>query len=179
MPPTHVALLRGINLAGKRSVKMADLCALFTKLGFTDVKSLLNSGNVVFAAKGRTTAQIEKVLEEATAKHLGIETDYMVRTAAEWRAIIAANPFPREAKTDPARLVAGVLKTTPPKGAEQALNDAIVGREVARVIGSVAYIYFPDGQGRSKLTPAVTDRSLGTRGTARNWNTVLKIGALL
>lgn len=158
---------------------MADLCAVFDEVGFPGAKSLLQSGNVVFDAGARDTKKLEKLLEDATAKTLGVETTYIVRTAAEWKRLVAANPFTREAKEDPARLVAFVLKTEPPKGAEQALNSAVKGREVGRVVGACAYIHYPDGQGRSKLTTAVIEKTLGRPGTARNWNTVLKVFSLL
>jgi uncharacterized protein (DUF1697 family) len=177
--PSHVALLRAINLAGKNMVRMSELCALFGEEGFPNAKSLLNSGNVVFDGGARDSAAIEKKLELATAKRLGVSTDFMVRTAAQWKKLVSANPFAREAKDDPGRLVAFVLKTTPARGAEAHLTEAIRGREYARVIGSCAYIVFPDGQGRSKLTPAVIERALGARGTARNWNTVLKLLTVL
>lgn len=177
--PTHVALLRAVNLAGRNMVKMADLCAVFDEVGFPGAKSLLQSGNVVFDAGDRDARGLEKLLEDATARRLGLGTDFMVRTTREWRRIVAVNPFPRQAADDPAHLLVGVLKGTPARGAEARLNAAITGRETARVIGAQVYIHYPDGVGRSKLTPAKIDRALGVHGTARNWNTVLKIGALL
>ena len=177
--PTHVALLRAINLAGKNVVKMSDLCALFGELKFANVRSLLNSGNVVFDGGIRDAANLEAQLEAATAKTLGVETTYVVRTATEWKQLVAKNPFAREAKEDPARLIAFVLKQPPAMGAEQALNAAVKGREVGRVVGKCAYIHYPDGQGRSKLTAAVIEKALGMPGTARNWNTVLKLLAAL
>ncbi len=171
----HIALLRAVNVAGYNKVGMQDLCALFAELGFKDAKSLLQSGNVVFNGGARDTKKIEKLLEDATKKRLGVETDYFVRSAEQWKRIVAALPFEKEAKEDPARLAAFVLKDSPPRGTEQKLNDAIKGCEYARVIGSCAYIVYPDGMGRSKLTNAVVEKALGVRGTARNWNTVLKL----
>src|SRR5262245_57750971 len=99
---------------------MADLKATFGKLGFEDAKTLLQSGNVVFNCDKRSTAELEKLLEAATEKHHKLQVDYMVRTAKEWAAIIAANPYPKEAKSDPQRLVVSALKAAPKAGAEQA-----------------------------------------------------------
>jgi uncharacterized protein (DUF1697 family) len=141
-------------------------------------RSLLQSGNVVFGSVVKSTAQLESVLEESVAKRLGVETDFFVRTAKEWQAIIDANPFPREARDDPSHLLAVITRSEVSPANVSALQKAIVGREVVRAKGRCAYIVFPDGIGRSKLTGVVFDKKLGTSGTARNWNTVLKLAAL-
>jgi uncharacterized protein (DUF1697 family) len=158
---------------------MADLKALVIGLGFTDAQTLLQSGNIVFSGGTKTTTSLEQTLERAAAKQLGLETDFVVRTAKEWRAIVDANPFPREAKDDPSHLVAVILKDDVSAANVAALQKAIVGREVVRAKGRCAYIVYPDGIGRSKLTSALIEKKLGTRGTARNWNTVLKLRALV
>jgi uncharacterized protein (DUF1697 family) len=92
---------------------------------------------------------------------------------------LAANPFRAEAKRDPARLLVFALKDAPARPQAQALSDAITGREIARVVGRQAYIVYPDGVGRSRLTIALIERKLGTRATGRNWNTATKLGAML
>ena len=94
----HVALLRAVNLPGHNKIRMADLKALVVGLGFEDVQTLLQSGNIVFTGGAKTTASLEQALERAAAKTLGLETDFLVRTAKEWQAIVDANPFPREHK---------------------------------------------------------------------------------
>jgi uncharacterized protein (DUF1697 family) len=175
----HIALLRAINLAGVNKVGMADLRELFASLGFPDAQTLLNSGNIVFNGGSRTTAALEQTFERATAKHLGVQIDFFVRTAKEWQAIIDANPFPREARDDPSHLLAVVMKDEVTAANVTALQKAIVGREIFRAKGRCAYIVYPDGIGRSKLTSALAEKKLGTRGTGRNWNTVLKLGALV
>ena len=173
-----IALLRAVNVGG-RSLAMAELRTTFAKLGFADAKTLLQSGNVVFTSDKRSAAELEKLLEAGTDKHHKMQVDYMVRSAKEWADIVAANPFPNEAKADPGRLVVLALKAAPKAGAEQALQAAIKGRETVRVSGKNAYLYYPDGQGESKLTSAVIEKHLGHRGTARNWNTTLKLLALV
>jgi uncharacterized protein (DUF1697 family) len=107
-----------------------------------------------------------------------MQVDYMVRSGKEWGQIVAANPFPKEAAADPGHLVVLALKGDAKAGAEQALQVAIKGPETFRVTGKNAYIYYPAGQGESKLTPAIIEKHLGHRGTARNWNTVVKLLAL-
>jgi uncharacterized protein (DUF1697 family) len=101
-----------------------------------------------------------------------------VRSAAEWDAVISANPFPEEAEADPSHLVVVVLKDAPSATAVKTLQAGIKGREVVRAHERQLYIVYPDGMGTSKLTSSVIERVLATRGTARNWNTTLKLAAL-
>ncbi len=173
----HIALLRAINLAGRNPVAMADLRNLLSQLGFHDPRSLLQSGNLVFRSDTRNAAALERILEAEAAKRLGLETDFFVRSAAEWGAIVTGNPFPEEARRDPQHLLVICLKDAPAAGAVRALREAIPGREVVRTDGRAAYIVYPDGVGRSRLTSALLEKKLGTRGTGRNWNTVLKLAA--
>jgi uncharacterized protein (DUF1697 family) len=174
----HIALLRAVNLGGSTQVAMADLRSLLTRLELADPQTLLQSGNVVFRSDGRKPADLERLLEAETAKRLKLKTDFFVRSAKEWQAIIARNPFPTEAKRDPGRLVVMCMKDAPHSDNVKMLQAAITGPEVARIEGREAYIVFPAGIGRSRLTHVLTEKKLGTRGTSRNWNTVLKIGAL-
>jgi uncharacterized protein (DUF1697 family) len=173
----HVALLRAVNVGG-RSLAMADLRAVAEGLGYGGVKTLLQSGNLVFDAKGKAAA-LEKSLEAALKKEVGLEADFMVRTARELEAVIAANPFPAEAKSDPAHLVVMFLKDRATAKAVDAVREAVKGREVVQHNGRELYITYSDGIGTSKLTGAIIEKKLGVRGTARNWNTVMKLAALL
>ncbi|HZS62199.1 MAG TPA: DUF1697 domain-containing protein [Gemmatimonadaceae bacterium] len=162
----YVAFLRGINLGSRRSVAMADLRAFAEALAFTRVSTLLNSGNLVFETTGKSGAQLERLLEAECEKYLGLRTEFYVRNATELSTLIKENPFPVEAKKDPSRLVVIFLKQT-----LAATSVVIPGRERVRVTGRHAFVYYPDGQGRSKL-------KLPGDGTARNWNTVTKLAML-
>jgi uncharacterized protein (DUF1697 family) len=173
----HVALLRAVNVGGAK-VAMSDLKALCEGLGFTEVSTLLNSGNVIFTSS-KTGAALETLLEKEMAKRFARGTDFLVRSAKEWSALIATNPFPEMARRDPGHLVAMPLKDAPGKAAMAKLEAAIKGRETAKAVGKTLYLTYPDGIGVSKLTITVIEKALGTRGTARNWNTVLKVGERL
>jgi uncharacterized protein (DUF1697 family) len=173
----HVALLRAVNVGG-RSLAMADLKAMLEALGLGQARTLLQSGNVVLDVAARSGDALESFLEAETQKRLRLKADYLVRTAEEWRTIIADNPFRRQAKDDPARLLLILLKTAPTETRLSALKAAIKGRETVRPNGRELYVVYPDGIGRSKLTIALIERKLATRCTARNWNTVLKLQAL-
>ena len=175
---TYIGLLRAVNLAARNTIGMADLRALLGTLGLEEPRTLLQSGNVVFRAEDRTPAQLEALIEDAVARRLGLRTDIFVRTHAEWRAVIAANPFAAEARRDPGHLLVLALKQAADRRAVAALQQTITGREVVRARGRHAYVVYPDGVGRSRLTTARIEKALGTRSTGRNWNTILKLEAL-
>jgi uncharacterized protein (DUF1697 family) len=170
-----IGLLRGINVGGHKKVAMADLLALLKRLDFDDARTLLQSGNLVFRTVGKTASQLERLLESEVLERLGLETKFFVRSEEEWKAMVAANPFTREAKSDPARLAVVFLERAPEVENVKELQAAIKGRETLRAGGRHLYIVYPDGMGTSKLTNAVIEKKLAMRGTARNWNTVLKL----
>ena len=175
----YIGLLRAVNLGGHHQVAMPALRELLTRLGFTDPRTLLQSGNVVFGCDRRPAAELESALEAEVERRLKVATDFFVRTAEEWRDIVARNPFLKEAERDPSHLVLMALKDRPTAQAVQDLRAAITGPEVVRADGRHAYIVYPDGIGRSRLTNALIEKKLRTRGTGRNWNTVLKLNALV
>jgi uncharacterized protein (DUF1697 family) len=176
--PKHIALLRGINVAGRSMVAMADLKAMFLELEFSDVRTLLQSGNVVFTSERLASPALEKRLETEAEQQFGRHIDFMVRSATEWQAIVESNPFRAEAEGDPGHLVVMCFKDAIKPQAAKAVQTAIRGREIFRASGRNAYIIYPDGIGRSQLTNSLIERTLETRATGRNWNTVLKLAAL-
>jgi uncharacterized protein (DUF1697 family) len=176
---TIIALLRAINVAGHATVAMSDLRALLADLGFADVRSLLQTGNLVFRSDAPAAAELERRLEAAAAERLGLRTDFLVRTADEWAAAVQRNPLPDVATQEPGRLVVMFLKQAPDQAAVAALQAAVKGPEVIRAAGRQLYISYPDGIGRSRLTTGLIESRLGTRGTGRNWNTVRKLDALV
>ena len=175
--PVWIALLRAVNLGPHGKLPMADLRKVLADLGFEDVRTIVQTGNAVFRAAGKAEA-IEKKIEAELENALGLRTPVMVRSAAEWRALIKANPYPKQAVEDPAHLVVMALKGEPTAGGLDALRAAIKGPETAEIEGPNAYLWYPVDIGHSKLTSALIERKLGITGTARNWNTVLKIAAL-
>jgi uncharacterized protein (DUF1697 family) len=174
----HVALIRGINVGGHKQVAMADLLTLMAKLGLSNPRSLLQSGNLVFENAGRTAEQLERLLEAEIERRMAMKLDVFVRTAEEWTTIVRRNPFTAEAERDPARLIVMFLKDAPEAKDVKAVRAAISGPETIQVVGRHGYVVYPAGMGNSRLTHAVLERKLARRGTARNWNTVLKLAAL-
>ena len=151
---------------------MAELRALCATLGWTDVATYIQSGNLVFSASG-TRASLEKQLEEAIAGRFAIAVPVIMRTAAQWADYPAATPFPEAARDEPSRLTLLLSKAPPAAGAEAAIQArAQNGERVARA-GDALWIHFPAGQAESKLTPASIDRAAGSPTTARNFRTVV------
>jgi uncharacterized protein (DUF1697 family) len=177
--PAFVALLRAVNLGSHNKVAMADLRKLADGCGFSNARTLLQSGNLVFECSTRDAGALETQLERALAKKLGVETPVIVRSAAAWRDIVKANPFPAEAKKDPGHLLLMALKDAPARERVADLEKAIPGRERLKAVGRELYLVYPDGVGQSRFSGAIIDRKIGVAGTARNWNTTLKLLQLL
>jgi uncharacterized protein (DUF1697 family) len=175
---TYIGLLRGINVGGNKMVAMAELREMITALGFSDVKTLLQSGNVVFRGPAKAPGKLEVQLEAALEKRFGMKVDFHVRTADEWKAIVKANPFAAQALKDPGHLLVSCYKLPLDKDNVKALQAAITGPEIVKADDRQLYMVFPDGIGNSKATVLV-DRKLAAKGTARNWNTVQKLLALV
>ncbi len=171
----RIALLRGINVGGNNKIPMAELRAMVAELGFENPRTLLQSGNLVFGSDSRTDLELEALLEEATEATFGARVEYRVRSVEELAAIIQANPYPVEAEKDPSHLLVAFYKSPLDPDACTRLRQAIQGREQFVEVGREAYFVFPDGIGDSKLTNSVMDSKLGQKGTARNWNTILKL----
>lgn len=174
----YIALLRGINVGGHKNVAMSDLRRFLEQLGFDDVRSLLQTGNLVFRGDTRSGVHLERLLEVQAEERLDLGTAFFVRTTKEWRKVIDRNPFPDAAESDPGHLVVMFLKDAPPATATGALQRAMKGPEMMRADGRQLYIVYPAGIARSRLNIKLIEDKLGTRGTGRNWNTVLKLALL-
>ena len=174
----QIALLRAINFGGTATIAMARLRAFVAELGFAEIRTVLQSGNLVFRSDRQSGRELETLLERAAADHLRLSTDFLVRSAAQWTRIVDANPFRDDAVRDPSHLLLMVLKSAPTADSVAALRAAITGPETFRAEGAELYIRYSAGIGRSKLTTRLIETRLRTRGTGRNWNTVLKLAEL-
>jgi uncharacterized protein (DUF1697 family) len=166
--PRFVVLLRGINVGRARRVAMADLRALLADAGYTDVRTVLNSGNAVVTGPDEPPAAHAVRIEAAITGRTGLDVRVVVLTAAQWHGIVAANPF-ADVAADGSRLMAHVHPEPP---AEPGPVDP--DPERARLVGRVLYQWCPDG-----LSAAPPVGFPGVLVTTRNWNTVTKLAALL
>jgi uncharacterized protein (DUF1697 family) len=172
----HVALLRGINVGGKRKIPMADLRSLAADLGYSDVETHLQSGNLVFTSD-TDVAGIGAALEAAISQEFGFDVPVAVRTAEQWLGYVSTVPFADAAEARPKLLHLGVAKSVLEPDAERILSEAATNERVSAGL-DVIWVDYVDGVARSKLTSASLDRAAGSMVTARNWNTVLAIGEL-
>ena len=175
----RIALLRGVNVGGNKKVAMADLKTMVEALGFTQVKTLLQSGNVVFEAGDRSDAELESLLEAEAEKRLGLVTRFIVRGPKAWRAMIDANPFPDEAEREPSRFLVNVARETVTADQLAAIRAVAAPGEKVEAAGRCVYIFFGDGIADSKAAVVFGKKSLGLTATGRNWNTVRKIAELI
>ena len=177
--PIRIALLRSMVI-GKRRVSGADVRALAEAAGGTDARSVIATGNVVFRSR-KAPATLEREMEAACAAAFGQPTEIVVKTADEWRALLAANPFSKQAGTAPARvLVWAMRQPLPDSGLDQLLRRVSADEKVVRTASGDIYMWFGGADiDASRLPAGFGLKALGAVGTNRNWNTVMKITTVL
>lgn len=166
---TYIALLRGINVGGKM-LKMADLKEAVAALGFEDVRTYLQSGNMVFKAAKASNADLADRIASAIQSHKAMDVKIMVRNIHEWDRVIADNPY-AQAEEKPKTVHAFILDDQPGKDRIAILRAKEAGSEEWMIAGDALYLHTPDGFGKSVLGNLV-ERVLKVPMTARNWNTV-------
>jgi uncharacterized protein (DUF1697 family) len=169
----RVAMLRGVNVGGHNKIRMEDLRKLCKSLKFEDAQTYVQSGNVVFASDETDVATLAKCVEDTIEKKFGFRPAVILRTAGEMRAVVKKNPFAKR-EFDPAKLAVLFLNADLSAETRKQLETINVGPEEVKAYAREIYAYFPDGMGRSKLSPAI-DRIIKKTGTGRNWNSVLKL----
>jgi uncharacterized protein (DUF1697 family) len=173
---SFIALLRGINVGAKTTIPIAELRALAERIGLADVRTYIQSGNLLFRTEDLDG--LEERLEAAVAKAF-LPVPVMVRSATEWAGYAASNPFSEAAEAEPSRLMMMLSKRPPEAGAANALQERAKDGERVALAGGALWIHYPGGSGTSRLSPWLIDRLVGSSATARNWRTVLKIGEML
>ncbi|WP_260292823.1 DUF1697 domain-containing protein [Sedimenticola hydrogenitrophicus] len=169
---TYILLLRGINVGGRNSLPMRELVVLLEDLECRNVRTYIQSGNVVLQT-GKGASSLAKQISSEVKKHHGFEPHALVLQLQEFEAAIATNPF-REAESDPKGLHLGFLDSVPPNPDLRKLEALKANSERFQLIDKVFYLYAPEGVGRSRLA-ASSESLLGVTMTDRNWRTVCKI----
>jgi uncharacterized protein (DUF1697 family) len=164
----QLALLRGINVGGKNKLPMRDLSGLFVEAGCENVRTFIQSGNVVFTANPRVSKNLSAVLTAKIEERFGLRVPVILRTAQQLHDVVSNNPYPR--LEDMLHVVFLADLPSPAKAA--ALNPQRSPPDTFVVRGQEIYLYLPNGAGNSKLTNAWFDSKLSTVSTARNWRTV-------
>ena len=174
---THLALLRGINVAGKNILPMKDLTQIFSAAGCSNVRTYIQSGNVIFDTRG-SAPKIAAAITTEIEKRYGYRVPLVLRTSEQLLQTIRGNPFlPKVA--DQRWLHVYFLAHSPRSAAIATLDPARSAPDAFQVIGQEIYLHLPNGMGRSKLTNAYFDSKLSTVSTARNWATVLKLSEMM
>lgn len=173
----RVALLRGINVGGKNRLPMKDLAATFEASGCTDVRTYIQSGNVVYRATEAVARRVPGAVARAIESEHGFASPVVTRTCAELEAAASANPFLKNGVDEKALHVAFLLERPTEPLVARLEPDRSPGDRFA-VVGREIYLHCPNGIGRSKLTTSYFDAKLGTVSTLRNWRTVQKLVAL-
>ena len=169
-----VALLRGINVGGKNGMPMKELAAMFVDAGCKDVRTYIQSGNVVFRTGSTGGEDISSVIRASILSRFGYRVPVITRTGREFQTIVQANPFV-EAGADADKLHVFFLADLPDGAQVETLDpDRSPGDEFA-VLGREIYLHCPNGVARSKLTNSYFDSRLSTTSTTRNWRTVLRL----
>ncbi|MEA2311970.1 MAG: hypothetical protein QOE28_1938 [Solirubrobacteraceae bacterium] len=169
----QIALLRGINLGSRNRVSMPDLRAWLERDGYGEVRTLVQSGNIVLET-GKQPATVERELCKLLADELGLDVPVVVRTRDELEDVIERNPFPH-AVEHPKQFQISFLSGEPSAEVVTMLADGDFAPEEVAVSGREVYAWHPEGIQRSPLSKQLTDKKLGVTATARNWNTVTKL----
>ena len=172
----RIILFRAMNTGGVRA-PVTEQRAMAGAMGLNNPRTLLASGNLVVESD-RDPAGLEAAIEAETEVRFGRRIETLVRTPARWAAMMAANPFAEGAASDPTRLLVMVMKGEIRPGAVEALRAFATGDEGVEAVGGNLFFWHPHGIGSSKLAEKAQPRLIGT-GTGRNWNTVLKLAAMV
>jgi uncharacterized protein (DUF1697 family) len=166
----YVAFLRGINLGSTNKISMPELREMASELGYSNVATYINSGNLIFGST-KKVATLEREIAEAITKRFGTKTDVAVRTPAQLRKVLADNPFPDGA---PTYVTVAFLTKAAPADAKRKVAEVATEKEPYVFAGQEVYVHYTQGQGRSKLSAKFSD-ILGVSATVRNLRTVTKV----
>ena len=173
--PVLISMLRGVNVGGHHKIKMDALRALYESLGLEDPRTYVQSGNIIFRTKEKSSAALAKKIQDAIERTFGFRPEVLLRTTEELRRAIAASPFATSRDLEPGKILVTFLAAVPGAEARATLLALKDYPEELHLKGRELYIYFPNGAGKSKLPWSSVEKLLKTTGTARNWNTVTKM----
>jgi uncharacterized protein (DUF1697 family) len=174
----YISLLRGINISGQKLIKMAELKLLYESLGFENVRTYLQSGNVIFDTKLFDKKKISGIIEKGIYKKYGFSVSVLIKTTDDFKKILKNNPFLKSKNTDVDKYYITMLFNAPEKSLLEKLCDLKSGNDEFEVFGDVIYINCPDGYGRTKLNNNIFEKKLKVIATTRNWRTINNLSEL-
>ncbi len=176
--PNLVALLRGINVGGHRKIAMAELRNVAEDAGLAYAKTYIQSGNLV-GDSSRSPTDFEFFFEGFLERYFGLAIDVIARSAADWATFAARPALPEAAAARPDRLMLVLSKAPPAPDAAAVLTERVAHGEQIALADGALWIHYPAGAGKTKLTPALLERAVGSPTTSRNYKTVLALQNML
>lgn len=174
-----LAILRGINVSGQKKIKMTDLKSLFESLEFKNIKTYIQSGNVIFESENCHKAELKDYIENAIQKEYDFHVAILIRTEDELLKILSDNPYNLvDLEKDGTKVLVTFLGDFPLDEQIELLEKFKGSTESLRVLGKHVYLYCPDGYGKTKLTNNLIGKKLKLETTTRNWKTVLKLSQM-
>jgi len=172
----YISILRGINVSGQKKIKMSGLKSLYDSLGFHNVETYIQSGNVIFESSDKNISKLKKSIEDAIQKKYIFNVSVEIRTKLEFKKIIKNSPFGSiDLKTDGTKVLVTFLANKPTKECVTDVLKYVKLPEKLVVKGKEVYLYCPNGYGKSKLSNTFLEKKLGVEATTRNWKSVQKL----
>lgn len=175
---TYISILRGINVGGHRKIKMADLRKMYEELGFINVKSYIQSGNVIFQSSPIKISILEKKLEEAVLENFGFEAPVILRKKHEWEKVLVENPFLKNDDTTE-NLFVSFLSDTPKPDLLKKLEERETENDQIKVLDKNAYLKILGPYHKTPLSNQYLEKTLQVKATTRNWKGILKIHEMI
>lgn len=172
---TYIALLRGINVSGQKIIKMELLRKFLGELGFHNIRTYIQSGNIIFESSVSDTKILEKQIADLIEKHFGFVVPVFIVTPEELLVVIDKNPYVKENQTDAKQPYVTFLSETPKEENLKVFKTIDFGSEKFTSIGKTLYLWYETSSGTSKLSNITIENKLKLKSTARNWKTVLKL----
>lgn len=172
---TYISILRGINVSGQNSIKMANLKTLYEQLGFQSVTTYIQSGNVVFESSETDQEKLSEKIHLKIQSTFGYDIPVLVLAVDIWQRIVENNPFSNNESKDPAFLHVTFLATAPKLDNKEAICVKRIEGEEIQIVSEAVYLYCPNGYGRTKLNNNFLENKLKVKATTRNWKTTLKL----
>ncbi len=174
-----LAILRGINVSGQKKIIMAELKSLFESLEFENVKTYIQSGNVIFESEIRNITELKKQIENAIEKEYDFHVTVLIRTEEDILKLISCNPYnPVDLAKEGTKVLVTFLENSPLTGLVGSLETFKGSNESFEVQGDHLYLYCPDGYGKTKLSNNLIGKKLNLQATTRNWKTVIKLSQM-
>lgn len=174
---TYIVLLRGINVGGHRKIPMATLRSLCARIGYKDVRTYIQSGNILLTTNS-DAEEVERKVEQAVEEQFGFSVPAIARETRAWQGYLKSNPFSKASLSEPSRVMLVLAKATPKSDALKNLRSRAANNERLAQTGDALWIHCPEGAATSKISATLLDRFVGATVTVRNWRTVQKLGQI-